>query len=160
ALSPSGPWLAEDFQRAGGTATVLRELIRGGHVDGMAPTVEGRTLAAAAAEAAAPDGQVIFSLDQPFKPSGTLYALHGSLAPLGSVVKLAATGRRSQRGPARVFESEEECVAAIRSGAVLEGDVLVVRNEGPAGGPGMREMLSVTSSVIGAGLGESVALVT
>ncbi len=159
-LAPAGRFMAEDFQRAGGTAALIRELVRGGHVDGEAPTVAGPTLAEATATAPTPDGEVLLPLEQPFKPSGALYALHGNLAPDGSLVKLAGTERRAHTGPARVFESEEACTDAVRSGHVRHGDVLVVRYEGPAGGPGMREMLSVTASVVGAGLGESVALVT
>jgi len=159
-LAPSGRWMAEDLHRAGGTAVLIRELVRGGHIDGSAPTVEETTLKDATRSAAAPDGEVLFSLERPFKADGALYALRGNLAPEGSMLKLTGTGRRAQRGPARVFDSEEECTDAVRSGLVREGDVLVVRYEGPAGGPGMREMLSVTSSVVGAGLGESVALVT
>jgi dihydroxy-acid dehydratase len=159
-LLPGGRWAAEDFHRAGGTAAVLRELIRGGLVDGDAPTVDGRTLAEVAADAPPPDGDVIAPLERPFKPSGALYALRGNLAPEGSVVKLAGTERTSHSGPARVFDSEEACADAVRSGEVVAGDVLVIRYEGPAGGPGMREMLSVTASVVGADLGESVALVT
>jgi dihydroxy-acid dehydratase len=159
-LAPSGSWVAEDLHRAGGTAAVLRELVRGGHVDGSAPTVDGTTLEAATEDGAAPDGRVVFALEEPFKPTGALYVLRGNLAPDGSVVKLAGPGGRSHRGPARVFDSEEACTDAVRAGAVREGDVLVVRYEGPAGGPGMREMLSVTASVVGVGLGETVALVT
>ena len=155
-LAPGGRFVAEDLHRAGGTATLIRELVRGGHVDGDAPTVDGRTLAEAAAEAPAADGAVIGS----FKPRGSLHTLRGSLAPDGCVLKLAGTARRTHGGPARVFDHEESCVEAVRSGRVAAGEVLVVRYEGPAGGPGMREMLSVTSSVVGAGLGESVALVT
>ena len=159
-LAPSGRFMAADFHRAGGTAALIRELVRGGHVDGSAPTVAGPTLAAATASAHPPDGEVLLPLERPFKPSGALYALHGNLAPDGSLVKLAGTERRAHTGPARVFESEEACTDAVRAGHARHGDVLVVRYEGPAGGPGMREMLSVTASVIGAGLGESVALVT
>jgi dihydroxy-acid dehydratase len=159
-LVPGGRWAAEDLQRAGGTATVIAELIRAGKLDGAAPTVTGGTLAEATAGAPEPDGEVTFSAAAPFKPSGALHALHGNLAPEGSVVKLAGTARTRHAGPARVFDSEEACTEAVRSGAVQPGDVLIVRYEGPAGGPGMREMLSVTSSVVGAGLGESVALVT
>jgi dihydroxy-acid dehydratase len=159
-LAPSGRWVAEDLHRAGGTAAVIAELIRAGHLDGAAPAVEGGTLADATAQASAPDGEVVFTAARPFKPSGGLFSLRGNLAPEGSVVKLAGTERTRQTGPARVFDSEEACVQAVRSGAVRAGDVLVIRYEGPAGGPGMREMLSVTSSVVGAGLGESVALVT
>src|SRR5829696_2682079 len=159
-LAPSGTWLAQDFHRVGGTAAVCAELIRAGHLDGDAPVVQGGTLAQATAQAPAPDGQVVFTAAEPFKPSGQLFALRGNLAPDGSVVKLAGTERGRQTGPARVFDSEEACAEAVRLGKVRPGDVLVIRYEGPAGGPGMREMLSVTSSVVGAGLGESVALVT
>jgi dihydroxy-acid dehydratase len=159
-LVPSGRWMAEDLHRVGGPAALIRELVRGGHIDGSAPTVEGPTLAEATADAAAPDGEVLLALEEPFKATGALYALRGNLAPDGSLVKLAGTGHRSHTGPARVFDSEEACTDAVRSGHVQAGDVLVVRYEGPAGGPGMREMLSVTASVVGAGLGESVALVT
>jgi dihydroxy-acid dehydratase len=159
-LAPAGRWLAEDFARAGGTPALIRQLVRGGHVDGAAPTVSGETLEEAAARGADPDGDVIFSLERPFKPSAALHVLRGNLAPDGSVVKLAGTERTLHRGRARVFDSEEECADAVRAGAVRDGDVLVVRYEGPAGGPGMREMLSISASVVGAGLGESVAVVT
>jgi dihydroxy-acid dehydratase len=159
-LAPSGSWTAEDFHRVGGTRTLIRELLRGGHLDGSAPTVTGATLAQATQDAPDPDGEVVHTVGRPFKPPGSLHALRGNLAPGGSVVKVSATTRRSHRGPARVFDSEEACADAVRSGRIVAGDVLVVRYEGPAGGPGMREMLSVTSSVIGAGIGESVALVT
>jgi dihydroxy-acid dehydratase len=129
-------------------------------MDGAAPTVDGRTLADATMDAPRPDGEVVSTLEKPFEPRGALHTLRGNLAPEGSLVKLSGTTRRSHRGPARVFESEETCTDGVRAGLVAAGDVLVVRNEGPAGGPGMREMLSVTASVVGAGLGESVALVT
>ena len=155
-LVPGGRFVASDLHAAGGTATLIRELIRRGHVDGAAPTVDGRTLAEATAGAPEPDGEVIGEL----KPRGSLYALRGNLAPEGCVMKLAGTERRAHRGPARVFDSEAACAEALHAGDVAEGDVLVVRYEGPAGGPGMREMLGVTSAVVGAGLGESVALVT
>jgi dihydroxy-acid dehydratase len=158
-LAPSGRFVAEDLHRVGGTAALLRELIRGGHVDGSAPTVEGTTLEDATRNGAAPDGDVLFTLEAPFKPTGALHVLRGNLAPDGSLVKLAGGGR-VHRGPAVVFDSEEACTDAVRAGLVTEGAVLVVRYEGPAGGPGMREMLSVTASVVGAGLRESVALVT
>ncbi len=159
-LAPSGRWLAEDLHRVGGSRTLIRELVRGGHLDGEAPTVEGTALADATRDAPPPDGEVVYTLEQPFKPPGSLHALRGNVAPDGSLVKVSGTTRRSHRGPARVFDSEEACTDAVRAGLVADGDVLVVRYEGPAGGPGMREMLSVTASVIGAGLGESVALVT
>ena len=159
-LAPSGRYMAEDLHRSGGTATVIRELIRGGLFDGSAPTVTGRTLAEATQDAEAPDGEVVFPVERPFKTTGALHALRGNLAPDGSLVKASGSVRRQQRGPARVFDSEETCTDAVRAGIVQDGEVLVVRYEGPAGGPGMREMLSVTASVVGAGLGESVALVT
>jgi dihydroxy-acid dehydratase len=157
-LLPTGRFAAEDFHRAGGTATLLRELIRGGHVDGGAPTVDGSTLAERVADAPAPDGEVLAPLERPFRREGALRVLRGSLAPGGSLVKVG--GLRAHRGPARVFDGEEACTEAVRAGLVRPGDVLVVRYEGPAGGPGMRELLSVTSSIVGAGLADSVALVT
>jgi dihydroxy-acid dehydratase len=159
-LLPGGSWAAEDLHRVGGPGVVIAELIRAGHLDGSAPSVAGGTLAEATAAAPAPDGEVTFTAERPYKPSGALHSLRGNLAPDGSVLKLAGTQRTRQAGPARVFDSEEACADAVRAGAVAAGDVLVVRYEGPAGGPGMREMLSVTASVVGAGLGESVALVT
>lgn len=159
-LTPAGRYLAQDLQRVGGTGAVIAELVRAGLIDGEAPTVSGATLAEANAKAPAPDGRVLSSTASPFKPSGALHSLRGNLAPEGSLVKLAGTERTLQAGPARVFDDEEACAGAVRAGEVEPGDVLVIRYEGPAGGPGMREMLSVTSSVVGAGLGESVALVT
>jgi dihydroxy-acid dehydratase len=155
-LVPGGPWMAEDLHRAGGTATLIRALVEAGCIDGSAPTVGGQTLAEVAAAAPDPDGEVIGS----FKPRGSIHTLHGNLAPDGCVLKLAGTERRAHTGPARVFDDENRCADAIRAGEVQPGEVIVLRYEGPAGGPGMREMLSVTSSVVGAGLGESVALVT
>jgi dihydroxy-acid dehydratase len=152
--------MAEDFHRIGGTRVLMRELIEGGLLDGAAGTVDGTTLREASAAAARPDGDVVHPLAAPFKPSGALYVLRGNLAPEGAVVKLAGTERHRHRGRARVFDDEEACAAAVREGRIEPGDVVVVRYEGPAGGPGMREMLSVTSSIVGAGLGESVALVT
>jgi dihydroxy-acid dehydratase len=161
-LAPVGRWVAEDLHRAGGTMAVMAELLRAGRIDGEAPAVQGGTLAQAveAAAVAPPDGEVVFPAERPFKPNGALHSLRGNLAPDGAVLKLAGTERTLHEGPARVFDSEEACVHAVRSGLVQPGEVLVVRYEGPAGGPGMREMLALTSSVVGAGLGESVALVT
>jgi dihydroxy-acid dehydratase len=159
-LAPAGEHMAEDFDRVGGVPALLRELVAAGLVDGDAPTVAGGTRAEATVAAPAPDGAVLTTVAAPFKPSGALYILRGSLAPEGAVVKLAGTERRTQRGPARVFDSEETAAAAVREGRIVAGDIVVVRYEGPAGGPGMREMLSVTASIVGAGLGESVALVT
>ncbi len=159
-LAPSGRYVAEDLHRAGGTAAVIGELVRAGLFDGQAPAVTGETLTRATREAPRPDGEVVFPFEHPFKTTGALHALRGNLAPEGSLVKASGSVRRFQRGPARVFDSEETCTTAVRNGVVQEGEVLVVRYEGPAGGPGMREMLGVTASVVGAGLGESVALVT
>ena len=157
-LAPSGSHMAEDMHAAGGTPVLIAELVRAGLAQGDAPVVSGGTLADVGA--GAPDGDVLFTAATPYKPTGSLYALRGNVAPDGSLVKLAPSTRRTHTGPARVFDGEEACTDAIRAGLVQPGDVLVVRYEGPAGGPGMREMLSVTASVVGAGLGESVALVT
>jgi len=159
-LAPSGRYVADDFHAAGGTRTLIRELAAAQLIDGEAPTVTGATLTTETADAPGPDGEVVFSVEQPFKTTVALAVLRGNLAPDGSLVKAAGAARSSHRGPARVFDSEEACADAVRAGDVQPGDVLVVRYEGPAGGPGMREMLSVTSSVVGAGLGETVALVT
>jgi dihydroxy-acid dehydratase len=159
-LVPSGRHVADDFHRAGGTRSLIRELVRAGLVDGAAPTVTGRRLADEAEGAPEPDADVIFTVERPFKETAALAVLRGNLAPDGCLVKAAGAARRGQHGPARVFDSEEACTEAVRAGLARPGDVLVVRYEGPAGGPGMREMLSVTSSVVGAGLGDSVALVT
>jgi dihydroxy-acid dehydratase len=159
-LTPSGRYVATDLHKAGGAPVVIAELVRAGLIDGDAPTVGGGTLAQASAQAAAPDGAVVHTVAEPYKPPGGLVALRGNLAPEGAVVKVSGAEMRRHAGPARVFESEEACSEAIAAGAVVAGDVLVIRNEGPAGGPGMREMLSVTAAVVGAGLGESVTLVT
>jgi dihydroxy-acid dehydratase len=159
-LAPSGHYVADDFHAAGGTRTLIRELAAAQLLDGNAPTVTGGTLASETADADEPDGQVVSTVEQPFKTTAALAVLRGNLAPDGSLVKAAGAARTHHSGPARVFDSEEACADAVRAGLVAPGDVLVVRYEGPAGGPGMREMLSVTSSVVGAGLGESVALVT
>jgi dihydroxy-acid dehydratase len=159
-LSPAGRHVATELHDAGGAPAVIAELIRAGLIDGAAPTVGGGTLAEATAAAPAPDGAVVHPAGRPYKPPGGLVSLRGNLAPEGAVVKVAGTERRRHEGPARVFESEEACTAALAQGAIVAGDVLVIRNEGPAGGPGMREMLGVTSAVVGAGLGESVTLVT
>jgi dihydroxy-acid dehydratase len=159
-LAPSGRYVADDFHAAGGTRTLIRELTAAHLLDGEKHTVAGQTLAEATADAPVPDGEITFAVDRPFKATAALAVLRGNLSPDGSLVKAAGAARRSHRGPARVFDSEEACTDAVRAGRVRDGDVLVVRYEGPAGGPGMREMLSVTSSVVGAGLGETVALVT
>jgi dihydroxy-acid dehydratase len=159
-LVPSGRHVAGEFHEAGGTRSLIRELARGSLLDGAAPTVTGRSLAQETADALPPDGEILFPCERPYKETAALVVLRGNLAPGGSLVKAAGAALRRHRGPARVFDSEEACAEAVRAGLAQPGEVLVVRYEGPAGGPGMREMLSVTSSVVGAGLGESVALVT
>jgi dihydroxy-acid dehydratase len=157
-LTPGGRFVAGDLQRVGGTAAVMKQLQA--HLDTDAPTVDGRTIGQHAAAAAEPDGEVIAPSATPFKPGGALRVLRGNLAPEGAVVKLAGHERPVHRGPARVFESEASCKAAVYDGVVQPGEVVVVRGEGPAGAPGMPEMLSITSALVGRGLGDSVALVT
>jgi dihydroxy-acid dehydratase len=139
----------------------MRELLKRDLIHGDEKTVDGRTLAkiAAAAEET-PGQQVVHSIDDPLKPTGGLAILHGSLAPEGCVVKLAGHERLHHRGPARVFDSETACFEAVRDRRIKAGDVVVIRYEGPVGGPGMQEMLGVTAAIVGQGLGDSVALVT
>ena len=160
-LRPGGRYVALDLDRAGGIQLVAQRLAEGGKVHGDVMTVTGRTLAEEAADAVETPGQdVVRPLDDPLKETGGLVILHGSLAPDGCVVKVAGYERTQHRGPARVFEQEEYALEAVLEGAINEGDVLVIRNEGPVGGPGMREMLGVTAALVGAGLGETVALLT
>ena len=160
-LRPGGRYVALDLDRAGGIQLVAQRLAEGGKVHGDVMTVTGRTLAEEAADAVETPGQdVVRELDDPLKETGGLVILHGSLAPDGCVVKVAGYERTQHRGPARVFEQEEYALEAVLEGAINEGDVLVIRNEGPVGGPGMREMLGVTAALVGAGLGETVALLT
>ena len=160
-LKPGGEFVATDLHRAGGTALVARELLKQGLIDGARPTVSGQTLAEEAASAKETAGQqVVVPIDRPIKPHGGLAILKGNLAPEGCVVKLAGHERLFHRGPARVFDSEEECFEAVRTRTIQTGDVVVIRYEGPAGGPGMREMLGVTAALVGEGLGDSIALVT
>jgi dihydroxy-acid dehydratase len=160
-LKPSGRFVATDLHAAGGSALVLRRLIESGHVTGSALTVTGRTLAEEASGAPETAGQqVVRPSDNPLKPHGGLVILFGNLAPDGAVLKLSGTERSDHRGPARVFDSEEEAFDAVQRQAIAPGDVVVIRYEGPSGGPGMREMLGVTGAISGAGLGESVLLLT
>jgi dihydroxy-acid dehydratase len=161
-LQPGGRFVASDLYDAGGVSLVMRELLkRPGLLHGDEKTVDGRTIAQIAAAATeTPGQQVVVPIDRPLKASGGLAILHGSLAPEGCVVKLAGHERRLHRGPARVFESEAECAAAVRDQRIVAGDVVVIRNEGPVGGPGMQEMLGVTAALVGEGLGDSVALIT
>jgi dihydroxy-acid dehydratase len=160
-LKPGGRFVATDLYRAGGVPLILKRLLEAGILHADELTVTGRTIAeeAEAAEEA-PGQEVVRPLDDPLKPEGGLAILRGNLAPEGSVVKLAGTERKGQTGPARVFESEEECFRAVKDQRIEPGDVVVIRNEGPAGGPGMREMLQVTAAIVGEGLGEEVALIT
>ena len=160
-LKPGGRYVANDLYRAGGVALVARRLLEGGLLHGDALTVTGRAIGEEAAAAVETPGQdVVRPLATPLKPTGGLVILKGNLAPEGCVVKVAGYTRLSHAGPARVFDSEEAAFAAVEAGAIRPGDVVVIRYEGPAGGPGMREMLAVTAALVGAGLGDSVALVT
>lgn len=159
-LRPGGAYYALDVHRLGGVPVIIKELIRAGHMHGDTPTLTGQTLAEAVAGAPAPDGEVIWSADAPRDSSGGVIVLKGNLAPEGAFIKVAGLKVRVHEGPARVFESEEDCMAAIRRRDYAEGDVIIIRNEGPAGGPGMREMLGPTAVIYGQGMGEKVALVT
>jgi dihydroxy-acid dehydratase len=160
-LKPGGRFVATDLYRAGGVPLILNRLAEAGILHEDAITVTGRTIGEEAADAHEEPGQeVVRPLSDPLKDHGGLAILRGNLAPEGSVVKLAGTERTGQSGPARVFESEEECFRAVKDQKLSPGDVVVIRNEGPAGGPGMREMLQVTAAIVGEGLGEDVALLT
>ncbi|HEY8847174.1 MAG TPA: dihydroxy-acid dehydratase, partial [Candidatus Limnocylindrales bacterium] len=160
-LQPGGRYTATHLYEAGGLALVMRELLAGGRIDGATPNVDGRTITEIAAGAEETEGQdVVVPIDRPLKPTGGLAILRGSLAPDGCVVKLAGHERRQHRGPGRVFDSEADCYAAVRDRRIVPGDVVVIRYEGPVGGPGMQEMLSVTAALTGEGLGDSVALIT
>jgi len=160
-LKPSGRFVAADMHRAGGVRLLARRLLNGKRLHAAAMTVTGRTIAAEAENAAESRGQeVIAPFDKPLKATGGLVILKGNLAPEGCVAKISGHKRLEQRGPARVFESEEDAMAAVTSKKIRAGDVVVIRNEGPKGGPGMREMLGVTAAIVGEGLGESVALLT
>jgi dihydroxy-acid dehydratase len=160
-LKPGGEYVAVDLYEAGGIALVAQRLLEAGLLHPDAPTVTGQTIGEVARAANEADGQqVVRPLADPIKPTGGLAILRGNLAPEGCVVKLAGHERTSHAGPARVFESEEDAMAAVTGKKIESGDVVVIRNEGPAGGPGMREMLAVTAALVGEGLGEDVALLT
>ncbi len=162
-LKPSGRFVATDFHRAGGVPQVMKMLLHHGLLHGEALTVTGQTIAELLAEVPVEprlDQQVIRPFDQPLYPLGHLGILKGNLATEGAVAKLTGVKHRQITGPARVFESEEECLQAILAKAIRPGDIIVIRYEGPRGGPGMREMLAPTSAIIGAGLGDSVGLIT
>jgi dihydroxy-acid dehydratase len=160
-LKPGGRFMAVDVDRAGGIGVIAKRLVEGKLVDGSALTVTGRTFAEEAAAAReAPGQEVILPLNRVLKARGGMAILRGNLAPDGCVIKLAGHDRMSHHGPARVFEREEEAQQAVLNGKIKAGDVLIIRYEGPRGGPGMREMLHVTGAIVGAGLSDSVALVT
>jgi dihydroxy-acid dehydratase len=160
-LKPGGRFVATDLHRAGGVPLILNRLAEAGILHTEALTVTGRTIGEEAAAAVeAPGQEVVLPVASPLKSEGGLAILRGNLAPEGAVVKLAGTERTGQTGPARVFESEEECFAVVKAQGISPGDIIVIRNEGPAGGPGMREMLQVTAAIVGEGLGEEVALLT
>jgi dihydroxy-acid dehydratase len=160
-LVPGGKFVATDLYYAGGVPLVAKRLLEGGLLHEKLPTVSGKTIGEEAREATEAAGQkVVVSLEKPLKATGGLVILRGNLAPEGCVVKVAGHERLSHRGPARVFECEEDSFAAVRAGRIKPGDVVVIRYEGPKGGPGMREMLGVTAALVGEGLGDKVALLT
>jgi dihydroxy-acid dehydratase len=160
-MKPGGRYVATDIFDAGGVGLVARELAKQDLIHASAMTVDGRTLGQIAEQTVEAPGQpVVVPIERPIKPTGGLAVLRGNLSPDGCVVKLAGHERLRHRGPARVFDSEEECFAAVKQRAIQAGDVVVIRYEGPAGGPGMREMLHVTAAIVGEGLGEEVALIT
>ncbi|GBD46326.1 Dihydroxy-acid dehydratase [bacterium HR41] len=160
-LKPGGTYVATDLYEAGGVPLVLKRLLELGLLHEGVPTLDGRTIGDVARNAEEQPGQrVIRPVDDPIKPNGGFAVLRGNLAPEGCVVKLAGHDRLEHRGPARVFDSEEEAFTAVKAKRIAPGDVVVIRNEGPAGGPGMREMLAVTAAIVGEGLGDSVALLT
>ncbi len=160
-LTPGGKYIATDLHAAGGVAVMTRELVNAGLLDPGPRNVDGRTLGQIAADARETPGQkVIVPIEDALSPTGGLAILRGNLSPEGCVVKLAGHERRLHVGPARVFESEEQAFAAVKQNLIEPGDVVVIRYEGPAGGPGMREMLHVTAAIVGAGIGDEVALVT
>jgi dihydroxy-acid dehydratase len=160
-LKPGGRFVATDLYKAGGVGVIAKRLADAGVLHSDAMTVTGRTIGEEAADTEETPGQVVVrDLNEPLKPHGGFAILRGNLAPDGCVVKLAGTERLKQTGPARVFESEEEAFEAVAAQGIKAGDIIVIRNEGPAGGPGMREMLHVTAAIVGEGLGEEVALLT
>lgn len=160
-LKPGGRYMAADLYQAGGTRLVAKRLIDAGLLKSGCITVTGRTLKEEAETALETSGQkVLYRVEEPIKPTGGLVILHGNLAPEGCVVKVAGHKKLTHTGPAKVFDREEDAFAAVQKGSIVDGDVVVIRYEGPQGGPGMREMLGVTSAIVGAGLGETVALLT
>jgi dihydroxy-acid dehydratase len=161
-LTPAGKYVASDYQAAGGSRLLAKRMIDAGFADGSALTISGKTLAEEAASAKETPGQdVIHTFEKPLKPNGGLVILKGNLAPEGCVMKIAAAGKYEHRGPARVFDCEEDCFKVVQEGGIRPGDVVVIRYEGPKGGPGMREMLQVTAAISSnADLSAHVALLT
>ncbi|MEX2519732.1 MAG: dihydroxy-acid dehydratase [Paracoccaceae bacterium] len=159
-LQPGGRYYAQDVHEVGGVAVVVKELIAGGFMHADTPTVFAATLGELVKDAPAPDGEVIRTVADAISPTGGVVVLKGSFAPDGALIKVAGLKTLAHEGPARVFESEEACVAVIRKGGINPGEVVIIRNEGPKGGPGMREMLGPTAMLYGQGLGEKVALIT
>jgi dihydroxy-acid dehydratase len=160
-LKPGGRFIATDLFAAGGVPVIIKRLAEKGVLHEDAITITGETIGEVAAAATEKPGQeVVRPVDDPVKAEGGLAIMYGNIAPEGAVIKVAGTERRRQSGPARVFETEEECFRAVKEQKINAGDVIVIRNEGPIGGPGMREMLQVTAAIVGEGLGESVALLT
>ena len=160
-MKPGGRFAAVELHKAGGIALLTRRLIEGGFVDGDALTVTGRTLGEECESVVETPGQeVVTPLSSPLRDEGGLVVLRGNLAPDGAVVKVTQHTPTSHRGPARVFNREEDAFAAVANKQIKPGDVVVIRYEGPRGGPGMREMLQVTAAIVGEGLGDSVAMVT
>ncbi len=161
-LSPVGPHFIEELNEAGGIPAVMKEIAKLGLINTECKTVTGKTVGENIADAEIKDPEIIRTVENPYSETGGIAALFGNLAPDGCVVKRAAVAPEMlvHKGPARVFDSEEDAIAAIWGGKIVAGDVVVIRYEGPKGGPGMREMLSPTSAIIGSGLGSSVALIT
>jgi dihydroxy-acid dehydratase len=160
-LKPGGRYMAVDLDRAGGVPLLIQRLVSADLVDGEQMTPSGRTIGEEAQKAVeTPEQDVVRLLSDPIKPNGGLVILKGNIAPEGCVVKIAGHERLYHRGPARVFDREEDAMSAMTHGRIQAGDVVVIRYEGPRGGPGMREMLGVTGAIVGAGLGETVALLT
>jgi dihydroxy-acid dehydratase len=160
-LKPGGQYVAKDMYEAGGVYMLMKTMLNGGLLDGNCMTVTGKTLGENIDQVTwNPDQKVIYDVATPLSPTGGVVGLRGSLAPDGAIVKVAGMHRLQFEGPARVFDCEEDCFAAVEARSINEGDVLVIRYEGPKGGPGMREMLSTTAALYGLGMGEKVALIT
>ncbi len=159
-MRPGGRYFAKDLHHIGGVPVVLKALLKAGFIDGSCLTLTGHTLAEALATVPEPDGNIVRAADMPLSPTGGLVVLKGNLCPEGALIKVAGLKTLAISGPARVFESEEDCMKVVVARAYQAGDILVIRNEGPRGGPGMREMLAVTSRIYGQGMGEKVALLT